>query len=840
MNARMILLFLLLATSVMAERSWKTGEVLARVDALPLDVAEFADRHGVAAAQPLSAHWILLKLQGETVPMACERLAAEFAAVQPNYLYAPRDTPNDALLGQQYAVDLLRLEDAWDITLGPAEGGLGGVIAVIDNGVDHTHVDLSGSMWDGSFCVDESANPLDECVHGYDFVDDDKDPAPTEGHGTHVAGVIAATSNNGQGISGVTRRAKIMALRTDLSTAQIVRAIGFASANYAQIINLSWGFGATTCAAAFDQSLYDAIANFDGLVVIAAGDNDEEHDLSSWFDIADFGHDTDCWSALPNVISVTATDANDARGANADYGAGVDIAAPGIAIQSTEPGDAYGNRSGSSIAAAHVAGAASLLWGFLPDLGGGDLRSFLLAGADDITTDQGAMKRLNPYVAIARLAQPQVANLAIFTDSGQQTAIPGGASTSVRAPYFRWDAPTGQGVIANYLVSSSLGSFSTTDTYFDAAARGLNFDVGEHELYVSAHNDAGGTADALHTFFTVTAPTVNFVDSSIDRVESETVIIQVQLSEPASAAASITVALRVDEEAFMTEILSWSIGESGLKTFSFNLDDDLVQGDRSIIGSLTNPVNVHVGEEPEIGFQLYDDDPRVGVNILDARAPENAFLIFDFQLTEPAEVPVSFDFQLTAESATAGADYTDAPTTIHLNAGKSSGTVVVPAIDDDLMEGPETLSITLINLSGVQPELSDVFATGTIVDNDIIIDLAAGWNLVGSPLLPDGARSGLLQDGEIAWYWDAEGRRYRRGDLSRAKAGHWVYAPSARQIVATGSEQPAPTARSGWNLITPLAPQLATVYSLGWDGSAFTRAPQLELGQGYWILLLAD
>jgi hypothetical protein len=804
-----------------------------RCEQTPNNLAEFADRHGLAAARPLPGGWLQLTLFDETVPQARERLAADFSVIQPNYSYEPRDTPNDTRIAEQYAIDLLRLSDAWDITLGPANGDSGHVIAVIDNGVDHSHPDLSDSLWDGSFCVDEHGNSVDDCVHGFDFADEDKDPAPVEGHGTHVAGIIAATSNNSQGITGVSRSGQIMALRTDLSTAQIIRAINFATNNGARILNLSWGIGASTCEAVFDQALYDAIADFDGLVVVAAGDNNEEHDLSTWFDIADFGHDTSCWSALGNIISVTASDVNGARGTTADYGVGVDIAAPGIAILSTEPGNAYGTRSGSSMAAAQVAGTAALIWASQPDFGPDELRRELLAGADTISTDQGDMLRLNAYTSIARTAQPVLDSIRIFTDNTEQTAIPEGSSSNNAAPFFRWDAPIGAGVIAGYDISTSLGSFSTTDTFFDASARGLTFEVAEHEFYVSARNDAGGAGDALPTYFGVTAPTVEFFQSGNDVCEVDPITIQVTLSEPAAQEARVTVSLSIDDVPLDDELLTWDAGTSGIRSFTIDVDNDSIDGTRFMSGTLINPVNVLIGDGAEIGFSVFDNEPRIGVSITDTRAVESQFIVFDYSFSSPAEVPVSFDYQLTAESATPGADYTDSPTTIFRNIGNSTGTIVVPVSDDGDMEGMETFAITLSNLVGVQPELSQVNASATIVDDDIVLDLQPGWNLVGLPLQPDD--SSLINQVDVAWYWDAGCRAYRRSDLSIAGAGHWVHVQAAGQLSTTGIEAVTPPQRLGWNLISPLAPNIAAPYSFAWDG-AFTVPTHFELGQGYWQL----
>ena len=191
------LILCLLANTTLGESGrWHPGELLLRCEQRPANAAEFADRHGVAVALPIGGSWMQLKLADETVLQAQERLSAEGLTVQPNFIYFPRDTPNDTRFAEQYASGLLRLSDAWDLSLGATDGDSGYLIAVVDNGVDYTHVDLNGSVWDGTNCVTETGDQLNNCVHGYDFANDDRDPAPAEGHGTHVAGIIAATSNN--------------------------------------------------------------------------------------------------------------------------------------------------------------------------------------------------------------------------------------------------------------------------------------------------------------------------------------------------------------------------------------------------------------------------------------------------------------------------------------------------------------------------------------------------------------------------------------------------------------------------------------------------------------------
>lgn len=212
------------------------------------------------------------------------------------------------------------------------------IVAVIDTGVAYIHPDLLNNMWNGTNCKDENGDILSDCNHGYDYEDNDKTPLPTNSsHGTHIAGIIAAVKNNGKGIIGVAPNAKIMALRSSLTTNEIVKGINFAKQNGAKIINASWGGGSDNCNDTFDQALYEAIQNFDGLFMAAAGNDSFEHDGLTYFHFpSDYGHTTSCWTGLNNLISVAATDQDDNLANFSDYGAAfVDIGAPGVNIYST-------------------------------------------------------------------------------------------------------------------------------------------------------------------------------------------------------------------------------------------------------------------------------------------------------------------------------------------------------------------------------------------------------------------------------------------------------------------------------------------------------------------------
>lgn len=252
-------------------------------------------------------------------------------SVQPNYQYYLRtiDPSYDQLWGLHNSgqtvngvsgtVDAdIKAPEAWSVSTGNNF-----TVAIIDSGVAYNHPDLKNSLWDGSSCLDSNGNPLGGCNAGYDFEDNDPSPLPTSSsHGTHVAGIIAAESNNSIGVAGVAPHAKIMALKSSLTTDQIVRAIQFAQVNGARIINASWG------GPSYDPTMKAAIDSYDGLFITAAGNSSANHDV----DTANYP----CNYDSSNIICVAATDQNDNLSSFSDYGTkDVDVGAPGSNIYNT-------------------------------------------------------------------------------------------------------------------------------------------------------------------------------------------------------------------------------------------------------------------------------------------------------------------------------------------------------------------------------------------------------------------------------------------------------------------------------------------------------------------------
>jgi len=362
---------------------------------------------------------VVVKLpKGMTVKEAFIRFnqSANVLYAEPNYRYKLLAVPNDPMFSDLWGFDNtgqtggtedadVDAPEAWDIQTGDPEI----IIAVTDSGIDYQHPDLADNMWvntaelNGSPDVDDDNNGYIDDIYGYDFAgalardpgDGDGDPIDCSYHGTHVAGIIGAVGNNGEGVVGVCWDVKLMALKVtaddyyrepDVFVSDVVKAIGYAVDNGAKVINASWG------ANFYSQSLYDAIkdAGDAGLLFVAAAGND-------------YGSDNDVNPIYPasfdldNIISVMSTDHDDQRSDFSNYGAtSVDVAEPGSEILSTSPtfqnfamlvfnvATDYETLSGTSMAAPHVSGACALIWAEYPTLAHQTVKGILLKTVDPV------------------------------------------------------------------------------------------------------------------------------------------------------------------------------------------------------------------------------------------------------------------------------------------------------------------------------------------------------------------------------------------------------------------------------------------------------------------------
>src|SRR5213082_2966073 len=270
--------------------------------------------------------------------------------------------PNDPKFSSQWAFALTGALDGWALYPG-AYGATGGAPrAVVDTGVSAAHEDLAGRVRTdlGASCL--YPNP---CLPG-PATDD-------EGHGTHVAGIAGAATNNGLGVAGVAFSSPIIPVKVLDSTgsgydSDVANGILWAAQHGARVINLSLGgaYSQTDC-----DAVYTAEHTYGALVVAAAGNSSSSTPSAP--------------AACPGAVGVAATDQFDSPASFSNYGSpDVFVSAPGVGIWSSVPGNLYEQWDGTSMASPFVAGLAALRFGEHPESTPADVRRVLAASADKV------------------------------------------------------------------------------------------------------------------------------------------------------------------------------------------------------------------------------------------------------------------------------------------------------------------------------------------------------------------------------------------------------------------------------------------------------------------------
>lgn len=350
------------------------------------------------------------------------------AVAEPDFPLKALATPNDPSFAELWGLHNtgqaggtagadIKAVDAWDISTGSHDV----IIGVIDTGMDYNHPDLIDNRW---------VNPgtLPGSTYGYSALNPELDPMDSDSHGTHVAGTIGASGNNGTGVVGVNWNVTLLPCQflgpSGGSTAGAIECINYFTdlkLNHGVDIkatNNSWGGGgySETLRAAI-QSGGDA-----GILFIAASGNDGGNaDSAPMYPAA---YDLDV------IVSVASTDRNDNMSGFSNYGAtSVDLAAPGSAILSTVPGASYATYSGTSMASPHVAGAAALLWSVNPDITALEMKAILMDSGDALPALEGKTvsgKRINLVNAMVEADPTPSFKLALTPRTQQITA--GGAA----------------------------------------------------------------------------------------------------------------------------------------------------------------------------------------------------------------------------------------------------------------------------------------------------------------------------------------------------------------------------------------------------------------------------
>ncbi len=311
-------------------------------------------------------HTYLLESRQMTAEQMLEylerRTDVEYA--EPHYVYmtngstsvrsdlTSEELPNDYLFdAYQWNLPMIQTLSGWTISKGSGEV----IIGVLDTGVDLSHPDLTGRLVEGANLVTPGFEPLDDV-----------------GHGTHVAGVISASVNNGEGIAGMTWYDKVMPVKVlgadgAGTTYSVAEGLIWAADHGAKVINMSLGNYADA------QFLHDAIryAYERDVVLIAATGNDNTSDP---------GYP----AAYPEVLAVSAVDDQRNRAPFSNYGDYVDVVAPGVSIASTYPHNQYAALSGTSMASPHAAALAALIRAVNPALRNDEVMDMMRSTAIDL------------------------------------------------------------------------------------------------------------------------------------------------------------------------------------------------------------------------------------------------------------------------------------------------------------------------------------------------------------------------------------------------------------------------------------------------------------------------
>lgn len=337
---------------------------ISKIEDLTLSTDSYIDYYNELDEEEQNFHQILkITLPIHSKPLVLKAVKALNTLVgvecaEPNYIQYVCESANDSDytsqwgLNGEYGIDI---ENTWEITTGLREVRVG----VIDTGIESDHPDL-----------------VDNLVEGKSFVSNVTSTTDTDGHGTHVAGIIGAVGDNGVGVSGVCKKVSLVPLRTSIDggtqIADMISAVNYAKNLWGtakQISILNYSSGGNTNSTARMQ----AIDNFPGLFVNAAGNDNVNIDVSPTYPAS---HNID------NMI-VVGSHAETGRKSNfSNYGSqNVDISAPGSNILSTVPGHTYQRYNGTSMAAPFVAGVAALMLSVNPNLSAEELKANIIGNA---------------------------------------------------------------------------------------------------------------------------------------------------------------------------------------------------------------------------------------------------------------------------------------------------------------------------------------------------------------------------------------------------------------------------------------------------------------------------
>lgn len=353
-------------------------------------------RYAGTMSPSLMANWLLQKY-----PMEVE-------VAEPKYIYEVQGTPNDPMAPQQQAFVVTRMLQAW----GESEGAADVVIGIVDNGVEQTHEDLAGNIRLNTGEIPN--NDLDDDNNGFvddyagcnlTYLIDNTKPGDTKnnaagGHGTRVAGIASAQTNNGKGIAGFGFACPMIPVKTGPLTGGITHGyegILYAVSRGCKVVNTSWGL--VKPPSPVEQSVIDFCVASDVLIVASGGNHGNGATGSGW-------KQSNYPASYVGVFGVAETNLQDAVTYSSGLGYNVQLAAPGLGALSTSPGNLYDATSGgTSFCSPMVAGVAGLLRARHPFLTAMQIAALLRISGVDIGGKNAGIadfvpKRLDAYAAL--------------------------------------------------------------------------------------------------------------------------------------------------------------------------------------------------------------------------------------------------------------------------------------------------------------------------------------------------------------------------------------------------------------------------------------------------------
>jgi len=514
--------------------------------------------------------------------------------------------------------------EAWAISRGSSNI----TVAVIDSGVDYTHPDLAANY-----------------AGGDDFVFGDGDPMDDHGHGTHVAGTIAASINNptgtpaaGEGVVGVAPNARILAYKVCRSDGTcddfaIQQAIARAVADGANIINMSLG------ETQYSQSLNDAVqaAWNAGLVIVAGAGNDGT--MVPFYP-----------AAFDNVISVAAFDEDHRRPSFSNYGSWVDISAPGNAIMSTyrmaecgsstTPGDmgCYAFNTGTSMATPHVSGAAALVWSRSDVTSNSQVVDILLNSADG----QGvAAERLDSWTIHGGLnlhdaVSYGLTNLPPLADAGSDQTVPDNNRDGTELVTLDGSASSDRdGSIVSYEWREGNTPIAT------GATTAVWLSVGTHTLTLDVTDDDGDSATDSVVVTVNPANQVAVTVSAAQANEAGPTAAQFTVNRTGDTSAPVTVqytvagtALAGTDYVALPGAVTIGAGSSTAIVGVTPIDDGAFESDESVILTLAANPAYSLGSPTAGTVTIISDDLPPDLVVSSMTAPSTAGADVDIVVTE--------------------------------------------------------------------------------------------------------------------------------------------------------------------------------------------------------------